>query len=115
MNFSGSTIPPISASYGVASSKYNAYKGKKDKPLCTYCGFFGHKVDKCNKIHGYPLGFKPKGRSRDFSKGQTNSHSGYSNHSGYSKPQATQTNFVLGAKVLSENIRILVTILFYML
>ncbi|KAL5571608.1 hypothetical protein UlMin_021205 [Ulmus minor] len=42
MHFYGSYMPPISASYGVASSNYSAYKGKKDKPVCTHCGFFGH-------------------------------------------------------------------------
>ena len=60
MNLSGITIPPISSAYGVASSNYNAYKGKKEKPMCTHCGFFGHTVDKCYKIHGYTPGFKLK-------------------------------------------------------
>ena len=55
-------MPPVSTTYGVASSSYNAYKGKKDKPLCSYCGFYGHTtVEKCYKKHGYPPGFKPKG------------------------------------------------------
>ncbi|KAL5575080.1 hypothetical protein UlMin_016779 [Ulmus minor] len=63
MHFFGSSMPPISASYGVASSNYSAYKGKKDKPICTHSGFFGYTVDKCYKIHGYPPGFKQKGRS----------------------------------------------------
>ncbi|KAL5557692.1 hypothetical protein UlMin_033903 [Ulmus minor] len=49
-----------SAAFGVAASNYNSYKGKRDKPLCTHCGFLGHTIDKCYKIHGYPLGFKKK-------------------------------------------------------
>jgi len=61
MNFFGSNIPPISTAYGVASSNYNSYKGKKYKIVCTNCGFFGHTMDKCYKIHGYPPRFKPKG------------------------------------------------------
>ncbi|KAL5575085.1 hypothetical protein UlMin_016784 [Ulmus minor] len=103
MHFSGSSLPPISASYGVASSNYSAYKGKKDKPVCTHCGFFGHTVDKCYKIHGYPPGFKPKGRSGDFSKGQTSSHPGYSNSTSSSKPLANQTSFVAETQVNPEN------------
>ena len=103
MHFSGSSLPPISASYGVASSNYSAYKGKKDKPVCTYYGFFGHTVDKCYKIHGYRHGFKPKGRSGDFSKGQTSSHPGYSNPTSSSKPLANQTSFVAETQVNPEN------------
>ena len=39
-------------------------KGKKDRPLCTYCGLTGHIADKCYKLHGYPLGYKPKGGTK---------------------------------------------------
>ena len=28
--------------------------GKKDRPVCNYCGFTGHIADKCYKLHGYP-------------------------------------------------------------
>ena len=38
--------------------------GKKDRPVCTYCGFIGHIVDKCYKLHGYPHGYKPKGGNK---------------------------------------------------
>ena len=34
--------------------------GKKDRPVCTYCGFTGHIADKCYKLHGYPPSYKPK-------------------------------------------------------
>ncbi|KAL5555370.1 hypothetical protein UlMin_037606 [Ulmus minor] len=103
MHFSGSSLPPISASYGVASSNYSAYKGKKGKPVCTHYGFFGHTMDKCYKIHGYPPSFKPKGRSGDFSNGQTSSHPGYSNPTSSSKPLANQTSFVAETQVNPEN------------
>ena len=33
---------------------------KKDRLVCTYCGLTGHIADKCYKLHGYPLGYKPK-------------------------------------------------------
>lgn len=39
------------------SNKPNA---KKDRPICSHCGVFGHVVDKCYKIHGYPPGYKTK-------------------------------------------------------
>ena len=35
---------------------------KKERPICTYCGFIGHIADKCYKLHGYPPGYKPKGK-----------------------------------------------------
>ena len=37
---------------------------KKERPVCTYCGFTGHVTDKCYKLHGYPLGYKPKGGTK---------------------------------------------------
>ena len=33
---------------------------KKERLVRTYCGFTGHIVDKCYKLHGYPPGYKPK-------------------------------------------------------
>ena len=30
-------------------------KGKSGRPQCTHCGVLGHVVDKCYKLHGYPL------------------------------------------------------------
>ena len=38
------------------------FKGK-DGPMCTHCGRLGHVVNKCFKLHGFPLGFKPKGKN----------------------------------------------------
>ena len=40
------------------SSKQNFQK--RDKPTCTHCGFVGYTVDKCYKVHGYPLGYRTK-------------------------------------------------------
>jgi hypothetical protein len=31
---------------------------RKDHPTCSHCGAAGHTVEKCYKVHGYPLGFK---------------------------------------------------------
>ncbi|KAF3963172.1 hypothetical protein CMV_012409 [Castanea mollissima] len=44
---------------------YNGGKkgnSKKERPVCTYCGLTGHIADKCYKLHGYPPGYKPKGK-----------------------------------------------------
>ena len=35
----------------------------KDRPICTHCGKLGHTVEKCFKLHGFPFGFKPKGKT----------------------------------------------------
>lgn len=37
-----------------------AYNNQKSRPVCSHCGYNGHTVDKCYKIHGYPPGFKHK-------------------------------------------------------
>uniref|UniRef100_A0A2N9FK13 Retrotransposon Copia-like N-terminal domain-containing protein n=1 Tax=Fagus sylvatica TaxID=28930 RepID=A0A2N9FK13_FAGSY len=37
--------------------------GKKDRLTCSHCGFKGHTVDKCYKLHGYPPGFKGKNKA----------------------------------------------------
>lgn len=37
-----------------------AYNTQKQRPICSHCGYTGHTVDKCYKIHGYPPGFKHK-------------------------------------------------------
>lgn len=30
----------------------------KDQILCSHCGFQGHTIDKCFKLHGFPSGYK---------------------------------------------------------
>ncbi|KAL5561318.1 hypothetical protein UlMin_031065 [Ulmus minor] len=78
---------PITAAYGVSSSNYINYRSKKDKPFCTHCGMLGHTVDKCYKIHGYPPGYKPKGKFPDPMKGQQEKDS-------YSKPVVNQSGVI---------------------
>ena len=36
---------------------------RKERPFCTYCGLVGHVADKCYKLHGYPPGYKHKGKA----------------------------------------------------
>ena len=40
----------------------NKSNGKRERPVCSHCGILGHVVDKCYKIHGYPPGYKNKGK-----------------------------------------------------
>ncbi|KAF3972904.1 hypothetical protein CMV_003616 [Castanea mollissima] len=50
--------------YATAKGNFDSKGGpKKERPLCTHCNMLGHTVDKCYKIHGYPLGYKHKGKS----------------------------------------------------
>ena len=43
--------------YGGKNQSY-----KKDRPICSHCGITRHTVDKCYKLHGYPPGYKFKGK-----------------------------------------------------
>uniref|UniRef100_A0A2N9GRD9 Reverse transcriptase Ty1/copia-type domain-containing protein n=1 Tax=Fagus sylvatica TaxID=28930 RepID=A0A2N9GRD9_FAGSY len=47
--------------------RYGAYKQssgqKKERPLCTHCGLLGHTMDKCYKLHGYPPGYRTRGKA----------------------------------------------------
>jgi hypothetical protein len=36
---------------------------RKDKPICSHCGYKGHVAEKCYKLHGYPPGFQRKPRN----------------------------------------------------
>lgn len=42
----------------------SASKPKFERPQCTHCGLQGHAMDRCYKLHGYPLGYKPKSKSQ---------------------------------------------------
>ena len=35
----------------------------KDRPICSHCGRLGCTMEKCFKLHGFPLGFKPEGKT----------------------------------------------------
>ena len=63
----GSSFSPQPDSVAMyANSKGNSSnKGsnKKERPLCTHCNMLGHTIDKCYKLHGYPPGYKSKGKS----------------------------------------------------
>ncbi|KAG7588381.1 Integrase catalytic core [Arabidopsis suecica] len=53
----------VSAPESVQAS-VNATYVKPQKVICSHCGYTGHTVDKCYKIHGYPMGFKHKNKNQ---------------------------------------------------
>lgn len=46
------SAPPSSSRYQGSRTQYP----RKERPLCTYYGLIGHTVERCYKLHGYPLG-----------------------------------------------------------
>ena len=50
---------------------------KKERPVCTNCGFTGHITDKCYKLHGYLPGYKPKGGNKAMANQITRSFGGF--------------------------------------
>ena len=61
--FQVAASPTLSAPSNVVSINA-AYNGQKStRPICSHCGYNGHTKDTCYKIHGYPIGFKHKGKS----------------------------------------------------
>ena len=43
-------------------AKGNKNKGK-ERSVCSHYGVTGHTIEKCYKLNGYPLGYKPKGKN----------------------------------------------------
>ena len=58
------TPRPDSVAMYANTRGYSSNKGgpKKERPLCTRCSMLGHTMDKCYKLHGYPPGYKHKGK-----------------------------------------------------
>ena len=54
------TIEPSALAIKINGSSKSFNKAKSGRPQCAYCGVLGHVVDKCYKLHGYPLGYKFK-------------------------------------------------------
>ncbi|XP_056846471.1 uncharacterized protein LOC130497579 [Raphanus sativus] len=55
--FHVSAPAPVSPQINVAQS---GFQPKQTRPVCAHCGYNGHTVDTCYKIHGYPASFKHK-------------------------------------------------------
>lgn len=90
-----------------ASRHQHGYRPKQ-RPLCTHCGQYGHIVQKCFKIHGYPPGHPfhgqaAKGQSQQFTpRGQ--SHGGFPRqpHQQYQIPQTNAVANVTSAPMPSH-------------
>ncbi|XP_019159678.1 PREDICTED: uncharacterized protein LOC109156280 [Ipomoea nil] len=48
------------AGAGVFFTKYE--NKQKQKPVCSFCGYTGHTIEKCYKKNGYPPGWKPRNK-----------------------------------------------------
>ena len=58
---SGSSQSDTMAMYANSKGNFKG-NGKKERPFCTHCNMSGHTIEKCYKLHGYPPGYKPKGK-----------------------------------------------------
>nr|XP_023887900.1 uncharacterized protein LOC112000030 [Quercus suber] len=54
--------PNFPGFFGNSGASGKNSKGR-DRPICTHCGKLGHVMEKCFKLHGFPPGFKPKGKN----------------------------------------------------
>ena len=71
------STPLINATQSIPTPRQN-------RPICAHCGYNGHTVDTCYKIHGYPASFKHKVKQQP-DKQRYNAKS-----SGYTKPVVAQ-------------------------
>ncbi|XP_012856897.1 PREDICTED: uncharacterized protein LOC105976150 [Erythranthe guttata] len=46
----------------VHNQVYTSAPKRKERGFCTHCNIYGHTIDKCYKLHGYPPGYKAKPR-----------------------------------------------------
>lgn len=94
----GPSISPSPSSYHrPTASSSNPRNGKpntmrKDRPTCTHCGVYGHTMEKCYRLHGFPPGFK-------FTKGQPNAE----HHSAHQVSEADSSTGVL--PIIQEQIQ----------
>ncbi|XP_010521359.1 PREDICTED: uncharacterized protein LOC104800268 [Tarenaya hassleriana] len=41
----------------ISAVSSSTFKGKQ-RPLCTHCGLYGHTIQKCYRLHGFPPGYR---------------------------------------------------------
>lgn len=46
------------AQSAASQGSLNAFQKKNNRPTCSHCGVEGHVIDRCYKLHGYPVGWK---------------------------------------------------------
>ncbi|XP_013594941.1 PREDICTED: uncharacterized protein LOC106303143 [Brassica oleracea var. oleracea] len=78
----GSASESVSINTPVLPAAQHGYRPKQ-RPLCTYCGQYGHILQKCFKIHGYPAGHRFHGQAPR----------GYSSQSLTPRGQQSQSGF----------------------
>ena len=67
---SGSSAPSDSMAFNTFSlapsvaTASSHKKPRRERPICTQCGLTGQTVDRCYKFHGFPLGYKSKGKAQ---------------------------------------------------
>lgn len=69
-------------------------RNQKERPTCTYCGYEGHVIDRCYKLHGYPPGYKPKQKpgSRNYTGFNPHSNNNVANQISCSVSNQSQGN-----------------------
>ncbi|XP_010520621.1 PREDICTED: uncharacterized protein LOC104799678 [Tarenaya hassleriana] len=55
---------PTSVNPSIVAAVVGGNSKPRQRPLCTHCGLYGHTVQKCYKLHGYPPGYKSNNASR---------------------------------------------------
>lgn len=50
---------PFGSEAAVGAGTVALAQGGRRRPLCSHCGLIGHLVDRCYKLHGYPLVTSP--------------------------------------------------------
>ncbi|WZZ16633.1 hypothetical protein YC2023_109722 [Brassica napus] len=78
----GSPSESVPTDAHVLAAAQHGYRPKQ-RPLCTYCGQYGHILQKCFKIHGYPPGHRFHGQTPRGSSSQSMAARGQQNKSGY--------------------------------
>lgn len=84
------TVPVINATQSNAPAK-------QSRLVCAHCGYNGHTMDTCYKIHGYPVGFKHKGKQ------QSDKNSSAQKHNN-AKPIVAQVRFVDSVSQVVNNL-----------
>ncbi|XP_019177871.1 PREDICTED: uncharacterized protein LOC109173068 [Ipomoea nil] len=58
----GDNITRMNAFFTRANNSRRAFPNQKQKPVCSFCGYTGHTIEKCYKKNGYPPGWKPRNK-----------------------------------------------------
>ncbi|XP_073023649.1 uncharacterized protein [Primulina eburnea] len=61
-NVTGSLAFAVKSEQPQKHSNYKGYASQRERPFCTKCNIHGHTIETCYKIHGYPPGYKFKGK-----------------------------------------------------